>query len=153
MVEVISLEHDTDWLETSSSPSTSSSELYSCHSRPERTEELPVRSRLRPLPPGRLSPPMILPWNKRLVPNRKLQGTQKQEVLVVSVSWSQLYHESVIQMKYEMFPMLTKKDSTLGLLLIYASKAMLCWFMFINNKPCLKEKKYVFNRDEFTNRF
>ena len=86
---VFFLKHDTDWFtETLSSSSTSSSESYSCHSTPQRTEELPVSSRLRPLPPGRPSPPMILPCHKCLVPDiviEKKQGTQRQEVVVVSI--------------------------------------------------------------------
>ena len=41
---VFSLKHDTDWSETLSSSSTSSSESYSCPSRPEKAEELPVSS-------------------------------------------------------------------------------------------------------------
>ena len=151
---VFTLKHDTDWLETLSSSSSSSSESYSCHSRPERTDELPVSSRLRPLPPGRPSPPKILPWHKCLVPDiviEKKQGTQRQEVLVVSIkAGHKLNQKSITQIKYEMLPMLTKKDSALGLLMC-ASKAILFRFIVSDNKPCLKGKEYDFTTDEFVN--
>ena len=89
-----SLKHDTDWSETLSSSSTSSSESYSCHSRPGRAEELP----------GGSSPPIILPWCKFLVSDiviEKKQGTQRQEVLVVSIkSGHKLDQKSLTQIKY-----------------------------------------------------
>lgn len=149
------LNHDTDWLETSSS-SSSSSESYSCQSRPERTEELPVSSRLRPPPlPGHSSPPRILPWHKCLVPDiviEKKQGTQRQERLVVSIKAGHMLNQkSMTQIKYEMLPMLTKNESALGLLMC-ASKAILFRFKVTDNKPCLKGKEYDFTTNEFVNK-
>ena len=50
-----------------------------------------------------------------------------------------------------MLPMLTKKDSALGLL-ICASKAQILFrCMLTDNKPCLKGKEYDFTTDEFAN--
>lgn len=143
---VFFLKHDTEGLETLSSSS--------CHSGPERTEEFPVNNRLRPLPPDRSSPPMILPWHKCLVPDiviEKKQGTQRQEVLVVSIkAGHKLDQKSLTQIKYEMLPMLTKNDSALGLL-ICASKAILFRFLLTDNKPCLEGKEYDFTTEDFGN--
>ena len=90
---VFFLKHDTSWLETLSSSSTSSSESYLCHCRPERTEELPVSNRLKPLLAGRSSPPMTLPLNKCLVPDivveKKTGNPKTGGIGCFCKSWSQ----------------------------------------------------------------
>lgn len=152
------LKPDTDWSETLSTSSfSSSSESYFCHSRLEKTEE-PVSSRLRPPPPSGSSVlgTGVLPWYRCLVPDiviEKRQGTQRQEILVVSIKGGhKLDQKSLTQIKYKMLPMLTKQNSALGLLLC-ASKAILFRFTVTDNKPCLKGKEYGFTADEFVNKF
>jgi len=153
------LKHDTaEMSETTSSSSSSSSESYFCHSRLEETEELPVSSRLRPPPPPGSSVlgNRVLPWYRCLVPDiiiEKRQGTQRQEILVVSIKGGhKLDQKSLTQIKYEMLPMLTKQNSALGLLLC-ASKAILFRFTVTDNKPCLRGTEYDFTADEFVNKF
>jgi len=150
------LKPDTDWSETLSTSSfSSSSESYFCHSRLEKTKEL-VSSRFRPPPPPGSSVlgTRVLPWYRCLVPDiviEKRRGTQRQEILVVSVKGGhKLDQKSLTQIKCKMLPMLTKQNSALGLFLC-ASKAILFRFTVTDNNPYLKGKEYGFTADEFVN--